>query len=186
MYQAAGPVAPIDHASRQALRQAAAALNAAQSRCRPFEVSQALRTLARCYAAVDELPSTEASLQSALRWAAVVGSIDLTVDLLCELCETAARAAEQLAVDRPLDRGRARAARERARDHAFEAAALAGRVADPAWEVKVLLRISDVLDRCGERDEAMLLQTRALGLMSGRNSRADSALLPGLGRLADI
>lgn len=178
--------ARIEDAARLALRQAAAALDAAEPRARPFEMSQALTTLARCYAAVDQLPAAQSCLQSALRWAGAAGAIDHSVDLLCELCEMAARVADELAAEHADHPGRARAAREAARDHAFEAAALAGRVADAGWEVKVLLRISDVLDRCGDRDEAVLLQTRALRLMGGHWARIDSALLPGLGRLADI
>ena len=73
-----------------------------------------------------------------------------------------------------------------ARLNDVEASTLAGRVADPSWEVQVLLRISDVLDRCGDRDDAVQLQTRALRLMSGAAAEAvDPALLPSLGRLAD-
>jgi hypothetical protein len=60
-------------------------------------------------------------------------------------------------------------------------------VADTGWEAQVLLRISDVFDRCGDRDDAVQLQTRALRLMSGslKAGGADPALLPSLGRLAD-
>ncbi len=80
------------------------------------------------------------------------------------------------------------AACERMRDHAFEAATLAHRVADGHWEAKVLMRVGEVLERCGDRDDAVLLQTRALRLMSGSLSGAapDPAWLPSLGRLADI
>ena len=65
--------------------------------------------------------------------------------------------------------------------------ALAARVADPRWEVTVLLHLSDVLDRFGDRDDAVNLQTRALRLMSSAGSSAapDPMWLPGLGRLAD-
>ena len=41
------------------------------------------------------------------------------------------------------------------------------RVADPQWEIKVLLRVSDVLDRCGDHDDAVELQSRAMRLMYG-------------------
>jgi hypothetical protein len=53
--------------------------------------------------------------------------------------------------------------------------------------VAVLLRISDVLDCCGDRDDAVLLQTRALRLMTGSLAAGgpDPAQLPSLGRLAD-
>lgn len=58
-------------------------------------------------------------------------------------------------------------ARERARSAAFEALQLAAHVADSRWEITVLLRICDVLDRCGDRDDAIGLQARALRLMAG-------------------
>ena len=48
---------------------------------------------------------------------------------------------------------------------AFEAARVATRAADPHWEIKVLLRASDVLDRCGDHDDAITMQTRAMTLM---------------------
>ena len=149
-------------------------------------MAQVLTALARCYAALAELPSADACLQAALRWAGAAGAADQCVDLLCELCELAACQADEALAARPEVRAPIRAARERARDHALDAAALAGRVADAGWEVKVLLRISDVLDRCGERDEALQLQTRALRLLAGHRSRTDWNQLPGLGRLADI
>jgi hypothetical protein len=56
--------------------------------------------------------------------------------------------------------------REDCRARALEAAGLAGLAADPAWEVAVLLRISEVLDRCGVHREAIAMQVRALTLMS--------------------
>ena len=169
-----------------ALRRACAALDDARLRHVPPEMSQALSGLARCYARHGQLASAEACLQEALRWAGVVGAVDQRVDLLCQLCELAAGRAEQLAEEQPDWPGLARATRERARAHAFDAAALVGRVADPQSEVRVLLRVSDVLDRCGDRDRATLLQTRALRRMAGHPGRVDVALLPGLGRLADV
>jgi hypothetical protein len=178
-----------DETIRQALRAAAARLDDAELRCLPHEMSLALAQMARCYRYVGAWPSAEACLASALRWARPAGGIDQLVDLMCEAAEVACTLAEKHEAES--GPGSGRAARERARDHAFEAGTLAGRVADAGWEVKVLLRISDVLERCGDRDDAVLLQTRALRLMhrSADGSRADPApnpsLLPGLGRLAD-
>ena len=57
-------------------------------------------------------------------------------------------------------------ARARARAHTQEAAQLAAQVADPRWEIQVLLRVSEVLGRCGDRSEAALLQSRAMRLMA--------------------
>ena len=180
------PQVPAEDAVRRALRQAVAALDAAERRCQPVEMAQALATLARCYAALGELPAADTCLQAALRWSSAAGATDQSVDLLCQLCEGAARQADVALAAEPDRQAPIRAARERARSHALDAAALAGRVADPGWEVKVLLRISDVLDRCGERDDAVMLQTRALRLMAGHRTRTDWSQLPGLGRLADV
>jgi hypothetical protein len=173
----------LDEPVRHALRVAAARLDDAETRGKPHEVSLALSQMARCYRHVGALPSTEACLAAALRWARPAGGIDQLVDLMCELAEVATAIAEQHEAERP---GACRAARERARDQAFEASTLAGRVADAQWEVTVLLRISDVLDRCGDNEDAVLLQTRALRLMHGAIvGTPDPALLPSLGRLAD-
>ncbi len=174
---------PTEAELRDAMRLASVQLDEAEARAEPFEMVHALTQVARCYRGLSMLPSAEACLLQALRWSRVCGSIDATVDLVCELSETTVALASQT---QPQDASRAHAARERARDHAFEASTLAGRVADPSWEVQVLLRISDVLDRCGDRDDAVQLQTRALRLMSGAAAEAvDPALLPSLGRLAD-
>ncbi len=175
-----------EETKRQAMCRAAAQLDAAETRAQPSEMSQALSEVARCCRALDDWPSAETCLVHALRWARLAGSTDGVVDLMCELSETSTGLAERFDADEDMDRGPAHAARERARDHAFEASTLAGRVADTQWEVQVLLRISDVLDRCGDRDDAMLLQTRALRLMSGGLCAVpDVSHLPSLGRLAD-
>jgi hypothetical protein len=173
----------LDEPVRQALRVAAARLDDAELRCRPHEMSLALAQMARCYRGCGALPSAEACLVSALRWARPAGGIDQLVDLICELAEVAATIAER---DEAEQEGAGRAARERARDYAFDASTLAGRVADAGWEASALLRISEVLDRCGDRDDAVLLQTRALRLLHGSlTGMPDPAVLPSLGRLAD-
>ena len=173
-----------DEPAREALCQATAALDAAEQRGQAVEISQALARVATCYRSLRALASAEACFEMALRWVRPAGGTDPIVDLLCELAETAVHRALEQEAGR---RGDGRAARERARDHAFEAATRAGGVADPGWEAAVLLRISDVLDRCGDHDDAALLQTRALRLMSGRlaTGSPDPCLLPSLGRLAD-
>ena len=96
--------------------------------------------------------------------ASLQGAPDAAVDILCLLAETGCAIAELSAIDGTTQR---HAALERTRDRAFEAVALAGHVADAQWEVTVLLRISDVLDRCGDHDDAVQLQARAMGLMYG-------------------
>lgn len=152
---------------RAALREALVRLDQAELTGRPYELSAALTTVGRCYRRLNALRAAEDSLRQALRWAHACGSIDLQVDLLCELAECACGQADQLGEDE--FRG-AHAARERARDAAFEASVLARRVADPEWERCTLLRISDVLSRCGDHDDAAWLQSRALGLVPGGTS----------------
>jgi tetratricopeptide (TPR) repeat protein len=172
-----------DPAAREALRAAACALDAAEQQGQAHAISDALAQMAGCLAALQALSQAETYLESALRWARAAGSTDQTVDLLCALCDLTERVARGQDAQ---SAGLGHAARERARDHAFEASLLAGRVADPDWEIRVLLRVSDVLDRCGDRDDAVQLQTRALRLMA-RDATAplDPRVLPGVGRLAD-
>ncbi|MCW5610124.1 MAG: hypothetical protein KIS83_05490 [Rubrivivax sp.] len=151
--------------AREALRRAASRLDEAELRGRPCEMSQALAAMAAGYRLLGADAQAEAMFESALRWGRLAGSADGVVDLLCALAETASRLA---ATQEAEGRGRGRAARERARDHAFEASQLAAHVADPRWEVQVLLRISEVLDRCGDRDDALQLQQRALRIVTAQ------------------
>jgi hypothetical protein len=139
---------------------------------------------ARCCAELQSFARAVTCYQQSLRWARVAGSTDHLVDVLCELCSASIDLAQALDARRP---GSGHPARVRARTVAVEASALASRVADAGWELKVLLRISDMHDRCGDHDDAVLLQTRALRLMAGKSKHlpVDASLLPGLGRLAD-
>lgn len=150
--------------ARSALREAAAALDVAERYRNPLEMCLALAQVARCYRALQAHDAAESYLGQALRWAHTLGAADQAVEILCLLAEGNCALAEQTAAS---DAQRAYAALERTRDHAFEAAALAGRAADPQWEIQVLLRISDVLDRCGDHDDAINLQSRALRLICG-------------------
>jgi tetratricopeptide (TPR) repeat protein len=171
-------------AARSALREAAAALDVAERYQQPLEMSLALAQMARCYRALQALGPAELVLERALAWARTLGAADQAVELLCLLAETSCARAELHAQD---DSRRSHAALERTRDWAFEATGLAAHVTDPQWEIKVLLRISDVLDRCGDHDDAVELQARAMRMMYGAHAGIDAALgaLPGLQRLAD-
>lgn len=170
-----------DTAARAALRDAIAALEVAQASGQAWAVAEAHLGLARCYAQLGALGFAGSLLAQAL---ASAPGLDQRVELLCERISTLAEQAERLEASRA---GSGRAAREAARDHIFEAGSLAARVADARWEVKVLLHLSDVLDRFGDRDDAVQLQTRALRLMQapGGESAIDPLQLAGLGRLAD-
>lgn len=148
--------------ARSALREAAAMLDQAERQARPLQMSLALAQMARCYRALQALGPAESCFERALGWARALGAPDQAVEILCLLAETACAAAEL----QPHDGSQQRhAALERARDHAFEAVEMASHVADAQWELKVLLRLSDVLDRCGDHDDAVQLQSRAMRLM---------------------
>jgi hypothetical protein len=170
----------IDPAERRALCDALVRLEQAQSAGRPWAQAEAHLDAARAYRRVGALPSALTLLEQALTWARVTGARDQAVDLQCEIVETLALQATSPDRDQV---GIARAARERARDLVFDASRQATRVADAQWEVTVLLRLSDVLDRFGDRDDATLLQVRALQLTVGAalgapaQTAADAALL---------
>jgi len=180
---------------RHAMRLANDRLALAQGQLDPFSMCHALTQVARCYKLMGMLAETQTCLQQALRWSRLMGGTDGVVDLLCELGETAATLAATHAaahaatlVDTRHPPRAAQALRQRARGHALEASTLACHVSDPQCEAQVLLRISDILDRCGNRDDAVLLQTRALRLMADpaqAEAMPDPHLMPGIGRLAD-
>ena len=167
--------------ARSALRDAAAALDVAERYQQPLEMALALAQMARCYRALQALGPAETYLERALAWARTLGAADQAVEILCLLAETSCSLAELYQQD---DSRRSHAALERTRDWAFEATGLAGHVADPQWEIKVLLRISDVLDRCGDHDDAVQLQSRAMSLMYG--DWIDSADIEGAGTLVNM
>lgn len=151
--------------ARQALTLAMRVLDLAEVGQRPVDMCQALSQVARSLKALGAFGPAETYLTQALRWAGMLHGIDTGVDLVCELAEVCCAAAEAEQAISDDDRHAGRAARERARDHAFAAAAMAGQTTDAHWEVKVLLRISDVLDRCGDHEDAASMQNRAISLM---------------------
>ena len=155
-----------DGAARDALRQAMRHLSDAdlvQGSHRAPALCQALTEAAWALAGLHAYGPAESHLAQALRWAVQMGGQDLAADLHCAWAEVATNAADL--AEAQGEQARGRAARDRARDQAFEAARLAGLATDPNWEIRVLLRISDVLDRCGDHDDSVLLQQRALVLM---------------------
>ncbi len=123
--------------------------------------------VARAYVDEGALASAEAHLERALAASLTLAGVDAHVDLLSELGELAAHSAERAAHNHP---GTGHEAMQRARQHAAAAAQLAARVSDPAWEVTLLLRISDIFNRLGDHFDASALQTRALRLMAQQSS----------------
>ena len=165
-----------DGQQREALRQAVLMLDlaeAASGQTQPALLCHAHKGMAVALSRLQAYSPAQSHLAQALRWATVMGAIDLCADLNCALAEVSASAAEQgLAHGAPADS--LRRARERSRDLAFEAVRLAPRTTDPHFELRVLLRASDVLDRCGDHDDASQLQQRALVLMGLHQDEAPS------------
>jgi hypothetical protein len=162
----------LDSPARSALREAAASLALAEKFRMPLEMCLALAQVARCYRGLHALQPAEWALQQSYRWALTLGGVDQSLELLCQLAEVSCALAEQHASQ---DIGLCEAALERTRDRVFEASRLAAQSADPQWEIKVLLRISDLLDRCGDHDDAVGLQARAMRLIYGSSAAAEPA-----------
>lgn len=157
-----------DSPERQAARAALQAVDAARAHGHPVVLCEALTDAARCLAALQAYAQSEDYLRQALEWAGLLHSHDLRTDLLCALAEVACNEADLSVArrdDSPDGLASRKAARERAHDWAVEAAVLAGRTSDTNWEMKVLLRASDVLERGGEHDAAAALQNRAITLL---------------------
>jgi tetratricopeptide (TPR) repeat protein len=146
---------------RAALEHAARLLEQARGTGRPGLMAEACHRVAHCWRALGERSSALDPLERALQWARASGACDQALDLQCELAELLAEMAAHADHD---ERGSGRALRERARDEVFDAVRAATGCADPRWEVTLLLRLSDVLDRFGDRDDATQLQVRALQL----------------------
>lgn len=148
----------------EALNQALALLGSAESRHLPVEMTVSLTSVAHAYKALGELQAAAHYLEKAQRWAEFSGSHDTQVRVGCELAELCSDLADQW---RSIDPPASQDALERMRDHCFQVAQRAASVSDSDWEVKVLLRVSDVLERCGDHEDACVLQARAMRLMVG-------------------
>lgn len=167
----APPVLP-DGPGRMALELAVRQLDEAELHLEPAAMSEALAGIARCYRAFAAYATAMDFMQQALRWSYALGGVDQRVELLCELAELSCEAAEDSCGEEGERQGRL--ARDCARDMAFEAARVSAHAADPHWEIKVLLRAGDALDRCGDHDDAITLQTRAMTLMVRHPDFADA------------
>lgn len=146
----------------EALRHALHALDLAEQSGQPAALSLAYAEVARCHRALGQAEPAEWYFQQALGWARLLGAVDTSIDLLCDLADLAVSRA---AANAPYDDRRTQLAYEEARDLGFEAAELARQCADPHWEVNVLIRVSETLNLCGDHDDALELQRRALNLI---------------------
>jgi tetratricopeptide (TPR) repeat protein len=149
------------------LTQALQALQSLALHAHAHEHMQAHAEAARAYLGEQAATGAERHFENALAASRRLPGVDAQVELLCELAELSASIAEQQERSAAGSDG---AARQRARGHAQAAAALAANVACPGWEIKVLLRISDVFDRLGQHEQAGELQTRAMQLMANEMS----------------
>lgn len=164
-----------DGQQRELLRQAVLMLDlaeAASGQTQPAMLCHAHKGMAVALSRLRAYSPAQSHLAQALRWATVMGAIDLCADLNCALAEVSTSATEQ-GKAHGASADSLRRARERCRDLAFEAARLAPRTTDPHFELRVLLRASDVLDRCGDHEDAADLQQRALMLMGMQQADSD-------------
>jgi hypothetical protein len=173
----------LDPACRSVLQQSLQALEMARTSGQGWAIAEAQLGLARWYRDRAELGFSLSLLESGL---AAAPGLDQRVELHCEIINVLAQQSTALDEQAP---GNGRPARNAARQHIFKASMLAAHLADNAWEAKVLLHLSDILDRFGDRDEAVHLQNRALQLMGrsidGMPQSFNPNLVAGLGRLAD-
>ncbi len=161
---------------RQALRDAMVALETAEAAGEPGVLSQTLAQVSRCHRQVGALAEAVWFAKRGLQLARGLSAVDASVDALCDLAELGIERAAMLE-EQEEPRG-AHRLRDAARDHGFEAVRLALRSADPQWEVTVLLRVSDLFDRLGDHEDAIAMQCRAVGLITGHP--ANDALSPQL------
>lgn len=164
---AALPAGPLQDDLREALHQQ----RIAEAHGHPLLRCEALTGTARSLAAAQAWDASETCLELALQAARqLLASEDLQADLLCALAEVCCNAADAWDASHRHDDGGPHTpaprhpARDRAHAWAAQAAHQAPRVSDTAWQVTVLLRAADVLERGGELDDALRLQRQALAL----------------------
>ncbi|MBK7062776.1 MAG: hypothetical protein IPI03_17055 [Rubrivivax sp.] len=140
-------------------QRAEASLDMARITLQPWRLCEALTALGRCERRSGNTDAAARRFDAALAWARVLGCADLLADLLCERGELAAdRAPDAQAADGDGDPE----AWLLARACAVEAAGLAAQTSDPTWEVRLLLRASDLFHRLGSADDAAALHLRAM------------------------
>jgi tetratricopeptide (TPR) repeat protein len=156
---------PTPTKAQAALATALAELDAAELHGEPARLAESLADVSRCYATIGMAAHRRWYLQQALRFSALLAAVDTSVDLLCELADACIDGSSASGEESD-DPQQARCSRDMARDRLYEATRLAARSADPQWEVTVLLRVSDLLDRMGDHEDAVAIQRRALDLIN--------------------
>jgi predicted transcriptional regulator len=149
--------------ARDALADALHQLHDAERQDQPAILALALAQVGRCYRRLGDGATAEWYLQQGLRKARTMGAPEACIELLCDLAELVSILATEIARDEPRA---AHAIRERARDHGYEATQMAGLAGDWEWEAAVLQRVSRVLERCGDSEDAEALRQRAAALQA--------------------
>ena len=168
---------------RQGLHEAIEQLSAAEADTGSGWVArlcQAHKGMAIALSRLRAYSPAQSHLTQALHWAKVMGAADVRADLHCAMAEVATSGAEQ-ARAHGASPERLRPLQERCRELAHEAARLATQTADPQWEIRLLLRASDVLARCGEHDDAAQLQHQALLLLDRQAPVIEDDFMPTVG-----
>lgn len=153
----------IELEKRQRLDDALRGLELAESNGSASTRVAALTAVAQAYAEMGAFSMAEWYLHQALSAAREGNAARAIVDILCRLAEAGVAASH---ADPLADAREHHTTRERARDRAYEATLIAARAADRQWEIDVLMRVSDILDRCGDHDDAVALHGRALELVT--------------------
>jgi hypothetical protein len=146
-----------------ALRAALLAVERAEATASQQMLWPAWLDVARCWRRMGATEEAHGSLRNALRVARSARSSAALVDVLCEVAENTCDLADMHV---GVSRERVRHWRDRARDEVFEASTWLLGAEPSAKAVETLLRLSDVLSRCGDHDDASVLQMRALAWMS--------------------
>jgi tetratricopeptide (TPR) repeat protein len=154
-----GPASVSQHPPERQLHAALSTVERLEAQGQAAALCGAWMEVARCYRALQALEDAQRSMRQALRVARISRSANAVAQALCALAENTCDLADEAM--EPGCEAR-RAAMERARDEVFEASSLLlGCEASPA-HAELVLRLSDVLNRCGDHDDAAVLQGRAL------------------------
>jgi len=130
--------------------------------------NRALAEVAHCYQAAGDPAQAEWHLRQGLRRARTLGQREMGLEVLCEMASAALAVAirhEHLG-----ETHLAHVARERVRDYSFEAVRLLGSTGTNALHAAVLMRLGDLLERCGDADDAQAMHERALRLLHPKRS----------------
>lgn len=170
-FEASAVAQEFESPARKALALALSNLDSAEHRGETALLAQSLTHVAHCYHVLGMSAHRRWYLQQALRFSNLLSAVDTSVDVLCELAEAALDCRDDFDAEEE-DGRREHSARDQARDCLYEATRLVSRSADPQWEVTVLMRASELLDRMGDHADAIAIQQRALGLISARAAQS--------------